>query len=67
MNDALATLTTPTISVVVIVLNGSDIGPCLSAHPTELTPGRYEIIVVDNGSTGGTVELLKQHGQVVMN
>ncbi len=54
---------TPSVSVVVIVLNGAvSIRGCLDALIAQEYPrDRYEIIVVDNGSNDGTVELAGQY------
>lgn len=56
------TLTSPKISVLIPVYNDIDrIEACLtSLEKQSLAREEYEIIVVDNGSTDGTYELLKQ-------
>lgn len=59
---------TPFVSIIIPVLNAVDEVPaCLDAlraqdYPTD----RYEIIVVDNGSSDGTFELLQQSGVSVL-
>ena len=53
----------PSVSVVVIVLNGAgSIRACLDALTRQDYPrDRYEVIVVDNGSNDGTVELARSY------
>ncbi len=56
----------PFVSVIVPVFNGEAwIDDCLSALRGQLYPAdRYEIIVVDNGSTDDTRSIVAQHGVV---
>jgi len=51
------------ISVVVPVLNmANSIGPCLDALVAQsLSPDQFEVIVVDNGSTDGTREVVQRY------
>jgi glycosyltransferase involved in cell wall biosynthesis len=53
----------PFVSVVVIVLNrAKKIGACLDSLVRQTYPkDRFEIVVVDNGSTDGTVEIVKSY------
>ena len=53
----------PIITVIIPVWNGADrIEQTLAALETQSTPtDRYEVIVVDNGSTDDTVERVRQH------
>jgi lipopolysaccharide/colanic/teichoic acid biosynthesis glycosyltransferase/GT2 family glycosyltransferase len=52
------------ISVIVPVYNGEDtLGACLAAlRAQSLAPDRYEIIVVDDGSTDRTVDVAREYG-----
>ncbi|GAC32252.1 glycosyltransferase [Paraglaciecola polaris] len=56
------TVTSPKISVLIPVYNDIDrIEACLSSlEKQSMSRDTYEIIVIDNGSTDGTYELLKQ-------
>ena len=58
----------PFVSIVIPVLNAVDEVPsCLAALRAQDYPAdRYEIIVVDNGSSDGTFELLNQSGVVAL-
>jgi glycosyltransferase involved in cell wall biosynthesis len=52
----------PVVSVVVPVRNGADgIGQCLDALAMQRDAPPYELIVVDNGSTDGTADLVRRH------
>lgn len=59
----------PFVSVIVPVYNDVDrIGHCLDALAAQTyPPSRYEIIVVDNGSTDGTPEMLHRSGVHALN
>lgn len=51
----------PTVSVVIVSWNGEKfLEPCLSAVSAQTLKG-YEVIVVDNGSTDGSVESVRSH------
>lgn len=51
---------TPHVDIIIVTWNGRDfLEPCLDAVK-QLSYPDYSVIVVDNGSTDGTVELLKQ-------
>lgn len=56
----------PLVSVIVPVWNEvRRIGPCLEALLTQSLPREdYEIVVIDNGSTDGTQEKVRQHAGV---
>jgi glycosyltransferase involved in cell wall biosynthesis len=51
----------PTVSVLVLNLNGREfLDSCLASLEAQVYPSdRFEIVVVDNGSTDGSTELLK--------
>lgn len=53
----------PKVSVVVCVYNGADtIAPCIESLLNQTYPrDRYEIIVVENGSTDNTVEVVQRY------
>lgn len=58
----------PSLSVVVPVLNGMTVLPsCLEALATsDLPRDRWELVVVDDGSTDGTRDLAEQHADRVV-
>ncbi len=54
------------ISVIVISYNGIEfIADCLSSIANSLKGGSYELLVVDNGSTDGTVETIEKSHKYV--
>jgi glycosyltransferase involved in cell wall biosynthesis len=61
------TPTAPTASVVVPVRNGAGtLEECLASLLELRYPGRLELRVVDNGSTDGTAEVLRRHGDRIV-
>ena len=59
---------TPFVSVVIPAFNASrTIGECLDALSTQsISRDRYELIVVDDGSTDDTVRIAREHDAVVV-
>lgn len=59
---------TPFVSIIIPVLNGEKyIERCLDSLVKQSYPSdRYEIILVDNGSTDKTVEIAKNYSQVII-
>jgi glycosyltransferase involved in cell wall biosynthesis len=54
--------TVPVVSVVVPVRNGAElVGGCLDALAAQEQAPPYEVIVVDNGSTDGTADVVRRH------
>ena len=52
------------ISVIIPALNeAKDILPCLQS--VENQPGKFELLVIDGGSTDGTVEVVQPHARVI--
>ena len=59
-------MTTPEASIVIPTLNaGPGFEDLLAKLTTQKTDSDYEIVVVDSGSTDGTVELARNHGASV--
>lgn len=58
----------PVISVIIPVWNGADtIGDCLDALSKQTAPAdTFEVIVVDNGSTDRTVEIIRRYPFVTL-
>jgi glycosyltransferase involved in cell wall biosynthesis len=55
----------PSVSVIVPVWNGRDvIGPCIDALHSQDYRGRFEVIVVDNGSDDGTPGIVSRYPAV---
>ena len=58
--DAAASAAFPLVSILIVTHNSAEfINPCLDSIFRHTSYPRYEIIVVDNNSTDGTVELLR--------
>ncbi|HEX8073555.1 MAG TPA: glycosyltransferase [Thermoleophilaceae bacterium] len=54
--------TAPRVSVIVPTWNAGDVlGPCLDSVLAQQVPGGFETIVVDNASTDGTADLLREY------
>lgn len=62
-HDASGTMRSDVVSVIIPVYNGAAvIGPCLEAvFRQELPRTAYEVLVVDNGSTDGTVDVVRRY------
>jgi len=53
----------PTVGVVIRTLNESNlIGRCLETLATQSSPYALDVLVVDSGSTDGTLEIAQSHG-----
>ncbi|NLF39973.1 glycosyltransferase, partial [bacterium] len=60
MNEALHTPTAPDVTIVILTWNGIEYTKrCLDSLRRETAAASYRLIVVDNGSTDGTVEYLR--------
>jgi O-antigen biosynthesis protein len=55
---------TPKASIIIPTRNNLEYTKLCLGSIHQLTNTRYEIIVVDNGSTDGTIEFLQQHPQI---
>ena len=54
----------PRISIIVVTHNSVEfVGPCLESIAKETSYPNYEVIVVDNASTDGTLEAIRAHTQ----
>src|SRR5664279_5168804 len=53
-------------AIVVTYNSATDIGTLISSLRAETVDCRIRMIVVDNGSTDGTLELVRQHPDVVL-
>jgi GT2 family glycosyltransferase/peptidoglycan/xylan/chitin deacetylase (PgdA/CDA1 family)/glycosyltransferase involved in cell wall biosynthesis len=62
--DAAVRGTFPLVSILIVTYNSQDyIQPCLESVIRNTSYPSYEILIVDNGSSDGTVQLLKDHAE----
>jgi len=56
-------MSTPLVSIIIPVFNAEKyIGQCLSAlQALDYPKDRYEVLLIDNGSTDGTIEIIKKY------
>jgi glycosyltransferase involved in cell wall biosynthesis len=58
----------PSVSIIIPVLNGQKtIKRCLDSIDAQETPRKWEVIVVDNGSTDATLAILRKYSVTVLN
>ncbi|HSB13722.1 MAG TPA: glycosyltransferase [Bryobacteraceae bacterium] len=62
--DAAVRETFPRVSILIVTYNSQDyIQPCLESVIRNTSYPSYEILIVDNGSSDGTVQLLKDYAE----
>ena len=61
----IARITRPLVSIIIVVRNGSThIEKALTSVLSQ-EPGLYELIVIDGGSTDGTLDILRRHSDAI--
>lgn len=54
-------MASPSVSVIIVTYNSADcIQQCLASLPAAMADLTFEVVVVDNGSTDGTADLVEQ-------
>lgn len=65
--EALPDTSVPLVSVVILTRNGRpEIDACLAATCNQETPWPYEVLVIDSGSSDGTVETVRQYAAALV-